>query len=100
MTPSEAYFDHVARLVDLDAIRSAGFRVAVDAMYGAGAGYLPHLLEGGATTVEELHGHRNPAFPGMAQPEPIAPNLTELLARVTEPPGRQWASLWTATPTG
>ncbi len=82
MEPSEPYFEHVARLVDLDAIRSAGFRVVVDAMYGAGAGYLPHLLEGGATTVEELHGYRNPAFPGMAQPEPIAPNLNELMARV------------------
>ena len=54
----------------------------VDAMYGAGAGYLPRLLEGGATQVEELHGYRNPAFPGMAQPEPIAPNLTELMAGV------------------
>ncbi len=82
MEPSEPYLNHVAGLVDLDAIRSAGFRVVVDAMYGAGAGYLPRLLNGGATTVEELRGHRNPAFPGMAQPEPIAPNLTELLARV------------------
>ena len=80
--PSRHYFDHVAGLVDLDAIRSAGLRVVVDSMYGAGGGYLPHLLDGGATTVEELHGHRNPAFPGMAQPEPIAPNLTELMDRV------------------
>lgn len=82
MEPSGAYFDHVSQLVDLDAIRYAGFRVVVDAMYGAGAGYLPSLLEGGSTTVEELHGYRNPAFPGMAQPEPIAPNLAELLAQV------------------
>ncbi len=82
LEPSEPYFDHVAGLVDLDAIRAAGFRVVVDAMYGAGGGYLPRLLEGGATAVEELRGYRNPAFPGMAQPEPIAPNLAELLARV------------------
>ena len=80
--PSEPYFEHLARLVDLDAIRSAGFRVVVDAMYGAGGGYLPRFLEGGPTTVVELHGQRNPAFPGMAQPEPIAPNLTELMAEV------------------
>ena len=79
---SEPYFAHVSRLVDMDAIRSAGFSVIVDSMYGAGAGYLTHLLEGGSTTVEELHGHRNPAFPGMAQPEPIAPNLAELMHRV------------------
>ncbi len=82
--PSSSYFDHVENLVDLEAIRSAGLRVVVDAMYGAGGGYLPSLLEGGITTVEELHGHRNPAFPGMAQPEPIAPNLTELLALVPQ----------------
>ena len=82
LEPAEPYFNHVARLVDLDAIRAAGFRVVVDAMYGAGAGYLPRMLEGGSTTVEELHGYRNPAFPGMAQPEPIAPNLGELMARV------------------
>ena len=82
LEPLAPYMEHVSQLVDLDAIRSAGFRVVVDAMYGAGAGYLPRLLEGGATTVEELHGHRNPAFPGMAQPEPIAPNLVELLDRV------------------
>ncbi len=84
LSPAKPYFEHVAKLVDLDAIRSAGFRVIVDAMYGAGASYLPTLLSGGATAVEELHGHRNPAFPGMAQPEPIAPNLAELMARVPE----------------
>ena len=82
LDPSDQYIEHVSRLVDLDAIRSAGFRVVVDAMFGAGAGYLPRMLDGGNTAVEELHGHRNPAFPGMAQPEPIAPNLPELLDRV------------------
>jgi len=82
LEPSEPYFEQVSRMVDLDAIRSAGFQIIVDAMYGAGAGYLPRLLEGGATSVEELHGHRNPAFPGMAQPEPIAPNLAEMMGRV------------------
>ena len=82
LEPAGPYFDHVSRLVDLDAIRSAGFHVMVDAMYGAGAGYFARLLNGGNTTVEELHGNRNPAFPGMAQPEPIAQNLVELLERV------------------
>ena len=84
LEPSQPYFEQVSRLIDLDAIRSAGFHIVVDAMYGAGAGYLPHLLDGGSTSVEELHGHRNPAFPGMAQPEPIAPNLAEAMARVPE----------------
>lgn len=84
LAPAEPYFEHIAGLVDLDAVRSAGFHIVVDAMYGAGAGYLPRLLEGRRTTVEELHGHRNPAFPGMAQPEPIAQNLAELMNRVPD----------------
>lgn len=82
LTPAEPYLEHIAGLVDLDAVRSAGFHIVVDAMYGAGAGYLPRLLEGGRTTVEELHGYRNPVFPGMVQPEPIGQNLAELMTRV------------------
>ena len=76
------YFERIASLVDLDIIRGAGFHLVVDAMFGAGQGYFPWLLGGGSTTVTELHGHRNPAFPGMAQPEPIAANLPELLSTV------------------
>ena len=76
------YLERIAELVDLNAIREAGFHLVVDAMFGAGQGYLPRLLDGGKTTVEELHGHHNPAFPGMAQPEPIASNLPKLLSAV------------------
>jgi phosphomannomutase len=47
-------------------------------MYGAGAGYLAGILSGGRIEVRELHGERNPAFPGMHNPEPIAHNLGEL----------------------
>ena len=82
--PAPPYLAAVSKLVDLSSIKSAGFRVVVDSMYGAGAGYLRELLAGGRTTVEEIHGYRNPAFPGMDQPEPIAQNLGELTARVTE----------------
>jgi phosphomannomutase len=70
----------LGKLVDLDRIRAAGLRVGYDAMYGTGAGYLAPLLEGGKTTLTELHGFRNPAFPGMHAPEPIARNLGELSA--------------------
>ena len=72
---STPYLRNLAGAVDLDAIRGAGLRVGVDAMHGAGAGYLPAVLDGGSTTVEELRAERNPAFPGMRQPEPIEPNL-------------------------
>jgi phosphomannomutase len=80
--PQTAYLAHVARLVDLDAIRRAGFKVVADPMYGAGMGYFPALLSAGATKVTELHGQRNPLFPGMGQPEPLAHNLAELITAV------------------
>ena len=82
--PSPPYLERIASLVDLDAIKGAGLDVVVDSMHGAGGGYLPLLLEGGKTTVRELRGHRNPAFPGMEQPEPIAHNLTEILSLIAK----------------
>ncbi len=81
--PSTPYLSHVAKLVDLPAIKDSGLKVAVDAMHGAGAGYLPQLVDGGRTGVTELRGERNPAFPGMQQPEPVAHNLTPLSEWIT-----------------
>ena len=82
--PEPSYLGHVATLVDLEGIRRAGLRVVVDPMFGAGAGYIPKLLSGGSTEVTEIRGCRNPAFPGMAQPEPIAHNLKELMSSVPD----------------
>ena len=80
--PAPAYREAIAGLVNLDAIRAAGLNVLVDAMHGAGAGFIPGMLKGGTTTVTELRSEVNPSFPGMAQPEPIAHNLSELCRRV------------------
>jgi phosphomannomutase len=44
-------------------------------MYGTGQGYLAELLDGGNTTVVELHAEHNPLFPGLHAPEPIMRNL-------------------------
>jgi len=55
-------------------------------MYGTGAGYFGELLGGGATSVTELHGFRNPVFPGMHAPEPIARNLQEMEQTMREQP--------------
>ena len=82
--PLPPYWERIASLVDLDAIKGAGLNVVVDSMYGAGGGYLPTLLTGGKTTVRELHGARNPAFPGMEQPEPITHNLTEITSLIAK----------------
>ncbi|MFC2021740.1 phosphoglucomutase/phosphomannomutase family protein [Chloroflexota bacterium] len=77
------YFQHIAKLVDLDGLRQARLKVVIDPMYGAGAGYLKALLSGGVIEVVEINGERNPLFPGI-RPEPIAANLAKLSATVRE----------------
>ena len=80
--PAPPYLDKIRSLINLPAIKKASLKVVVDAMFGAGAGYISTLISGGNTTVEELHGYRNPAFPGMEQPEPIAHNLQQLASHI------------------
>lgn len=76
--PEPDYLSQMATLLDLEALRAAGLHVVVDSMHGSGAGYTRRLLAGGSTRVRELRGSRNPAFPGMTNPEPIARNLAPL----------------------
>ncbi len=78
------YLEQLGRLVDVDALKEAELNVVVDSMYGAGLGLLPRLLSGGNLAVTELHGERNPAFPGFDQPEPIARNLHALTDAVKQ----------------
>jgi phosphomannomutase len=82
--PKTPYLRHLSELVDLDALRGAGLRVVVDPMYGAGAGYLRELLSGGSTEVSEIRANRNPAFPGMHNPEPIPRNLEATREAITQ----------------
>lgn len=77
------YLEQVGRLIDLLALRQARLKIAVDAMYGVGAGYFPALLGGGAIRLTEINNERNPLFPGI-RPEPIAANLNKLSALVRE----------------
>jgi phosphomannomutase len=76
-----AYFKQVGRLIDLEQLKKASLKLVVDPMYGAGAGYLKRLLEGGAIKITEIHSERNPLFPGI-HPEPIMPHLEGLAAAV------------------
>ena len=80
--PEPAYMENLDRLVDIGGIRRAGLRVMVDSMHGSGAGYLAKLVGGGSTDLLELRHQRNPAFPGMVQPEPIEQNLVGLMSEV------------------
>ncbi len=82
--PEQVYLDHLASVVDLRPIKDAGLNVVADSMHGAGGGYYTKLLSGGATTVTELRSEPNPAFPGMANPEPLAHNLAPLVDRIKD----------------
>ena len=78
------YLEHVATVLDLKPLQDSGLRVVVDAMHGAGAGYLPRLLDGPAGSVREIRAERNPAFPGMHNPEPVEHNLAALAQVVAD----------------
>jgi alpha-D-glucose phosphate-specific phosphoglucomutase len=82
--PAPEYLRHLRTLIDPEPIKRAGISVVIDSMWGAGAGWLRRILEGGATQLYEIHGERNPIFPEMARPEPIAANLQPLLRTVRE----------------
>ena len=79
------YLDQLARLVDIERIKSAGIKVAVDSMHGSGAGIVATLLQGGETQVSEIRSEINPAFPGMKQPEPVEDNLAPLISAIKDP---------------
>ena len=73
----QGYFAQLARYVDLAAIGRAGLAIAVDPMFGAGAGCIPALVPGAT----EIHAEENPSFGGQP-PEPTEEHLTELASLV------------------
>jgi len=74
------YFQRLASLLDLKAVRKSGLRVGVDAMFGSARNYLRPFLEGLGIEAVGLHEGRDVLFGGRA-PEPAPQSLTEL-ARV------------------
>ncbi len=91
--PDPAYLAKIATLVNIEPLRQAGLTVAVDSMWGAGAGWFKSILAGAKTRVVEIHDVRNPAFPDMDHPEPIPPNVDGLMKLVL----REHADLGIAT---
>jgi len=75
------YLDHVKANFDLDLINNAGFKIAYDAMYGAGQNAVRQLLPGAVL----LHCDDDPSFKGQA-PEPIHKNLQELSNTIKNDP--------------
>lgn len=64
-------------LVDVEAIKSANFRVAIDCVNSVGGIAIPALLDAlGVKTVEKLYCEPNGQFPH--NPEPLPEHLTEI----------------------
>ena len=78
--PVPGYLAKLASQVNIPRIKAAGLHIAVDPMYGTGAGFFEQLLGGGKTTVTEIHSERNPLFPGIRAPEPIESNLAQFMS--------------------
>jgi alpha-D-glucose phosphate-specific phosphoglucomutase len=78
------YLAHLPAMLDVAPIRQSTINVVVDSMWGAGMGWLSSILSSGAIKVSEIHAVRNPVFPHMHRPEPIADNLHGLSAAVRE----------------
>lgn len=69
--------------VDVDAIRRADFKVAVDAVNSTGGTFIPALLEAlGVKTVYKIHCEPNGHFPH--NPEPLKEHLTDLSKAVLD----------------
>ena len=76
------YRDGLAALVDLEAIRAAGFGVLADAMHGAAGSLLPEIIGvAGSTRAIAFRSERDPLFGGV-HPEPVGANLAAAAERV------------------
>lgn len=69
-------------LVDVEAIRNADFKVAIDCVNSSGGIFVPALLKAlGVKTIFELYCEPDGHFPH--NPEPLPENLTALIKEVT-----------------
>ena len=84
INPETFFFEQIENIVDLQFIRDSGLKCVVDPMHGAGGGFFPKLVGNGKTTIHEIRGEQNPAFPGMHNPEPVAHNLEQLRQTIVE----------------
>ncbi|MFH2034451.1 MAG: phosphoglucomutase/phosphomannomutase family protein [Candidatus Margulisiibacteriota bacterium] len=79
--PKHRYFPYITKFIDPDKIKKARPKVVIDAMHGAGRGYLDELLQKLGCTTRELNGERDVLFGGH-NPEPSDELLGELKKKV------------------
>lgn len=78
------FIDQIARVSNVNEIKSENFKVVVDAMYGSANGILQNALNNTTISVREINNVYNPGFPGIDQPEPVEKNLGTLKKAVKD----------------
>lgn len=77
----DMYVEYLQEKFDFDALRKSPFKLAYDAMFGAGQNVMRRLLPNAVL----IHCDENPGFHGQA-PEPLDKNLQELAKTVASTP--------------
>jgi phosphomannomutase len=75
------YVAAIAQFVDLDAIRTSGYKFLIDDMYGAGRGVISGIFAKAGVPFVEIRSEINPLFPGI-NPEPILPHIKAAMEAV------------------
>ena len=81
--PRRMYLSRLREIVDLDAIKKAGVKIAFDPMWGAARGYSDTFLREAGVTVATVHDTRDVLFGGQA-PEPDDRLLEDLRHKMRE----------------
>lgn len=77
----DMYVDYLKQQFDFEALARSPFKIAYDAMYGAGQNVIRRVLPGAVL----IHCDNNPGFHGQA-PEPLDKNLKELANTIATTP--------------
>ncbi|HTS38771.1 MAG TPA: phosphoglucomutase/phosphomannomutase family protein [Candidatus Solibacter sp.] len=83
LDPKPRYLKRLGEVIDLNAIRKAGLKVAFDPMWGAARGYSDELLRSAGLQVATVHDFRDVLFGGHA-PEPDDHLLEDLRKKMRE----------------
>jgi phosphomannomutase len=78
-----AYVEAISQFADLDLIRRANFKFAIDSMYGSGRGILTKIFDAHGIRYVAIRQEVNPLFPGI-NPEPIIPHVALLQETVVK----------------
>jgi len=72
-----SYIEAICQFADLELIRRANFKVAIDSMYGSGRGVLTGIFDKAGIQYIAIRQEHNPLFPDI-NPEPILPHVAML----------------------